>query len=102
LPEPARGAVLARQCRSGVDPGALARAARQWRYRPPGRFDFLLDLESFAFFNYQYILYGMEYRTDLSPVREEFPECRGSGEIFARDPDISASARRRICRRTAR
>lgn len=33
----------------------------QWRYRPPGRFDFTLDVESFAHFNYQYILYGMGF-----------------------------------------
>jgi glycine/D-amino acid oxidase-like deaminating enzyme len=33
----------------------------QWRYRPPNRFDFTLDIESFAYFNYQYILYGMDF-----------------------------------------
>ena len=56
----------------------------EWRYRPPGRFDFILDLESFAFFNYQYILYGMEYRTDLTPVRDEFPVIAEAERIFAR------------------
>lgn len=42
----------------------------QWRYRPPGRFDFTLDVESFAYFNYQYILYGMGFADEdrVAPV----------------------------------
>src|SRR3546814_18640364 len=47
-------------------------------------FDFILDLESFAPFNYQYILYGMEFHTDLSPVREDFPDIAEAERIFAR------------------
>ncbi|WP_267435222.1 tryptophan halogenase family protein [Sphingomonas sp. GM_Shp_1] len=47
----------------------------QWRYRPPGRFDFTLDVESFAYFNYQYILYGMGFADEdgrsSSPVSGE-------------------------------
>lgn len=65
-------------------PDRLKELLEEWRYRPPGRFDFILDLESFAFFNYQYILYGMEYRTDLSPVRADFPDTVEADRIFAR------------------
>src|SRR3546814_8468447 len=46
-------------------PDRLKQLLEEWRYRPPSRFDFILDLESFAPFNYQYILYGMEFHTDL-------------------------------------
>lgn len=74
--------------RDNADPASIPERLQellaQWRYRPPGRFDFILDLESFAFFNYQYILYGMEYRTDLAPVREEFPNVREAEKIFAK------------------
>lgn len=74
--------------RDNADPASIPERLKelleQWRYRPPGRFDFILDLESFAFFNYQYILYGMEYRTDLSPVREEYPDVAEAERIFAR------------------
>lgn len=74
--------------RDNVDPASIPERLRelleQWRYRPPGRFDFILDLESFAFFNYQYILYGMEFKTDLSPVREDFPNVEAADKIFAR------------------
>jgi tryptophan halogenase len=54
-------------------PERLADLLEQWRYRPPARFDFILDLETFAFFNYQYILYGMGFKTDLTPGRASFP-----------------------------
>src|SRR4029079_18358230 len=74
--------------RANADPASISDRLRdlldQWRYRPPNRFDFILDLESFAFFNYQYILYGMEFRTDLSPVRAEFPNVREAEKIFAK------------------
>ncbi len=56
----------------------------QWRYRPPSRFDFTLDLESFAFFNYQYILYGMEFKTDLAGGRNDFPNSAAAEKLFAR------------------
>ncbi|MGA9659381.1 MAG: tryptophan halogenase family protein [Asticcacaulis sp.] len=49
-------------------PDRLAELLEQWRYRPPGRFDFRLDTETFAWFNYQYILYGMGFATDVSGV----------------------------------
>lgn len=42
-------------------PDALLDLLAQWRHRPPSRFDFLIDVESFAFFNYQYVLYGMDF-----------------------------------------
>ena len=43
---------------------------------PPGRFDFVLDTETFAFFNYQYILYGMGFQTDLSAAAPTSPRRR--------------------------
>lgn len=53
--------------RDNVDPASVPPALQamldRWRYRPPGRFDFLIDVETFSFFNYQYILYGMDYET---------------------------------------
>ncbi len=65
-------------------PGGLRDLLDQWRVRPPGRFDFDLDLESFAFFNYQYILYGMGFETDLSAARGAYPDIEGAKKQFAR------------------
>jgi glycine/D-amino acid oxidase-like deaminating enzyme len=65
-------------------PERLADLLEQWRYRPPARFDFILDLETFAFFNYQYILYGMGFRTDLTDGAGEFPDVAGAAKLFAK------------------
>lgn len=74
--------------RDNAEPSSIPERLRdlleQWRYRPPSRFDFVLDHESFAYFNYQYILYGMEFRTDLNPVRDEFPHTGEAARIFDR------------------
>lgn len=84
--------------RDNADPASISDRLQdlldQWRYRPPSRFDFILDLESFAFFNYQYILYGMGFKTDLAPVREDFPNVRGADRIFAKIRNFGESATR--------
>ena len=55
-----------------------------WRHRPPSRYDFTLDNESFAYFSYQYILYGMNYDTDYEAARAASPMIAKAEEIFAR------------------
>lgn len=65
-------------------PARLAELLDQWRHRPPSRFDFTLDLESFAFFNYQYILYGMGFETDVAAGRRQFPNADAAARAFAR------------------
>lgn len=75
-------------------PDRLADLLEQWRYRPPSRFDFVLDHESFSYFNYQYILYGMEFRTDLAPVRDEFRHAGEAERIFERIRQYGESAAR--------
>ena len=65
-------------------PERLAELLEQWKLRPPGRFDFVLDTETFAFFNYQYILYGMGFRTDLSAGRDDFTQAAEAGKLFAK------------------
>ena len=65
-------------------PERLADFLEQWKYRPPGRYDFMLDTETFAFFNYQYILYGMGYRTDMSAARADFTQVAEAEKIFAK------------------
>jgi tryptophan halogenase len=39
-----------------------------WKHRPPNVFDFPNLHESFKYFNYQYILYGMGYPTAVDPA----------------------------------
>ena len=75
-------------------PAELQELLAQWRYRPPGRFDFIIDVETFAFFNYQYILYGMEFDTDLSAGRSDFPNVAAAQRLFERIQALSEKAAR--------
>ncbi|RZL31546.1 MAG: tryptophan 7-halogenase [Rubrivivax sp.] len=65
-------------------PERLADLLEQWKLRPPGRFDFVLDTETFAFFNYQYILYGMGFHTDLAAGRADFTQADQAAKLFAK------------------
>ncbi|MDV6331613.1 tryptophan halogenase family protein [Asticcacaulis sp. 201] len=55
-----------------------------WKFRPPSRFDFTLDNESFAFFSYQYILYGMNFETDYEAARGSLQHTDLANHLFAR------------------
>ena len=63
-------------------PDELKDMLRRWKYRPPSRFDFVTDVETFAFFNYQYILYGMGYETDLEAARGTYAHAHAAQKIF--------------------
>jgi flavin-dependent dehydrogenase len=72
--------------RDNVDPASIPDRLKdlldQWRHRPPNRYDFILDLESFAFFNYQYILYGMEFATALPTEGADLPDPHAAEKLL--------------------
>lgn len=74
--------------RDNADPGTipdeLNELLEMWKYRPPSRFDFLDDIDTFSFFNYQYILYGMNFETDYGAARGSFPAVDAAEKAFAR------------------
>jgi len=49
-------------------PESLQDHLAMWRRRPPNVFDFPNLHESFKWFNYQYILYGMGFETQVDPA----------------------------------
>jgi tryptophan 7-halogenase len=53
-------------------PASLQDRLAMWHCRPPHRLDFVTDLEMFLPASWQYILYGMEFRTDLEPMRSAY------------------------------
>ncbi len=65
-------------------PSELHDLLRVWRNRPPSRFDFVTDVETFAYFSYQYILYGMDFDTDMSPARGVYSHEATAHKIFER------------------
>ncbi len=65
-------------------PAHLRELLALWKTRPPSRFDFVLDHESFAYFSYQYILYGMNFETDYEAARGSLQSTRLADQLFAR------------------
>ncbi len=63
-------------------PERLQDLLTRWAYRPPSRFDFIVDNESFAYFSYQYILYGMNYATDFAAARGSHAHVKQAENLF--------------------
>ena len=54
-----------------------------WRTRIPSRFDFVGDYETLPYFSYQYVLYGMGFRSDLEAARSLYaPQSAAAREGF--------------------
>ncbi len=63
-----------------------------WRHRPPHRLDFVGDLEMFQVASWQYVLYGMEFRTDLEPMRHAYLQVEQAHREFATIQQVSRHA----------
>lgn len=50
-------------------PETLREKLAMWRCRPPSRLDFIVDLEMYPPSSWQYVLYGMEYPTNLDAYK---------------------------------
>lgn len=85
--------------RDNTDPASWTDSLRdrlaQWRCRPPHRLDFITDLEMYPPSSWQYVLYGMEYPTQLGAAaaaltrseeaRHEFRMIEQLGQHALRD-----------------
>ena len=59
---------------------------------PPNRLDFVLDLEMYPPTSYQYVLYGMEFHTDLSASRASYPRVEEARKEFQMIQQVSQRA----------
>jgi glycine/D-amino acid oxidase-like deaminating enzyme len=86
--------------RDNADPATIPDELRymldMWRYRPPGRFDFLSELESFSYFSYQCILYGLNFHTNLEAARVAFPDMGPAERWFARIEELGERGLREL------
>ena len=64
-------------------PDTLQDRLALWHHRPPHRLDFVTDLEMFLPASWQYVLYGMEFHTDLEPMRSAYPHMDAARREFA-------------------
>jgi tryptophan halogenase len=74
--------------RANTDPATIPENLRQlmdmWTRRPPSRFDTLSDIDIFPASSYQYILYGLNYPTDLTGQRAIHSRSEAAAHTFAR------------------
>jgi tryptophan halogenase len=61
----------------------LATLLETWSRRPPSRFDFVADYETFPYFSYQYVLYGMGFRSRLEGARSRYGGAPSARNAFA-------------------
>lgn len=73
-------------------PQTLSDRLQLWRHRPPHRLDFITDLEMFLPASWQYVLYGMEFKTDLAPVRSAYPQMEAARREFAMIQQVAGQA----------
>ena len=73
-------------------PESLQEKLSMWRYRPPHRLDFVTDLEMYMPASWQYVLYGMEYRTELRAASARFPRMDEARREFAMIREMSRRA----------
>ncbi|WP_417624822.1 tryptophan halogenase family protein [Paremcibacter congregatus] len=54
----------------------------QWRYAPPSAYDFFSKFEVFNLENYLYVLYGMDFVTDMASHGARYPEDEAARRLF--------------------
>lgn len=64
-------------------PDSLQELMSLWRYHSPGDFDFTSNNEVFPAASYQYVLYGMGFKTDLEFIQHKLVENNFANEQFA-------------------
>ena len=63
-----------------------------WRKRAPHRMDFVVDYEMYPPSSWQYVLYGMEYATDLYANAKTLPRFEEARKEFAMIAQVSQRA----------
>ena len=70
---------------SATIPESLQGLMNLWRYRSPGDLDFTSNNEVFPAASYQYVLYGMGFRSDFSFSQHQMTEAKLADELFSKN-----------------
>jgi hypothetical protein len=73
-------------------PESLQELLRMWRHRPPGTIDIDQNVDLFKESSWQYVLYGMGYKTDLRPragALKYYNEARAAFAEIRRQADFA-------------
>jgi hypothetical protein len=63
-------------------PERLQELLALWRYQPPSRYDFVQNEEVFPSASYQYVLYGMDFKTESRHYKNGFDNSRMADKFF--------------------
>jgi tryptophan halogenase len=70
-----------------ADPASIPESLREklemWRFRPPSRFDFIGDYETFLPISYEAVLYGMGFVTNLEAASASYGAKKTAASRFA-------------------
>jgi tryptophan halogenase len=73
-------------------PDSLQQRLAMWQCRPPHRMDFITDLEMYPPSSWQYVLYGMEFKTDMPVNRSAWPRFDEAAKEFQMIAQMSQHA----------
>jgi tryptophan halogenase len=83
--------------RDNTDPATIPATLRDklamWASRPPHRLDFIVDLEMYPPSSWQYVLYGMEFATDMGGAAAALPRMDEARREFATLAQVAQRAR---------
>lgn len=65
-------------------PDSLLERLEAWRYRVPSESDFFSKYEVFQLENYQYVLYGMDFKTELSHAQQHYFKQAQAQDFYQR------------------
>ena len=70
-------------------PDSLAQNLAIWRHQVPSEYDFSSKLEIFNLENYLYVLYGMDYPTDISAIAYRYAQPETAQRMVAENRALS-------------
>ncbi|MED5621074.1 tryptophan halogenase family protein [Ideonella sp. BN130291] len=73
-------------------PPSLRDKLSMWRCRPPHRLDFIADLEMYQAASWQFVLYGMEFQTDMRAHAASHPRMDEARREFATIAQVAQHA----------
>lgn len=70
-------------CQQASIPESLQQKLAHWRYHPPSKYDFEYAFEPFVLDSYLFVLYGMNFPTDIRHNLSSYPDTESAKQHFS-------------------
>ncbi|WP_286263211.1 tryptophan halogenase family protein [Thalassotalea atypica] len=77
-------------------PESLQERLARWKYQPPSQYDFFSGFEIFNLENYLYVLYGMEFQTDVAAISHRYRQPIQASEMIKQMQNHAKQASTRL------